>query len=121
MRFCYCPLYRAIFTFYFLVKADLLLHENVIALYIGLFSLPYWTHIIGNLKSYCPLYRAIFTNSPRIIFSTIRRNMETFLLSPSISGYFHGIEGEVVALPMKKLFPSISGYFHKYAKNVLEG
>ena len=75
----------------------------------------------GFQMRYCPLYRAIFTNSPRIIFSTIRRNMETFLLSPSISGYFHGIEGEVVALPMKKLLPSISGYFHKYAKNVLEG
>ena len=110
MRFCYCPLYRAIFTFYFLVKADLLLHENVIALYIGLFSLPYWTHIIGNLKSYCPLYRAIFTNMQktywkdeilicycplyRAIFTLLRRlrilNLTNIiLLLPSISGYFH--------------------------------
>ena len=59
---CYCPLYRAIFTF-INSKGYHGKNHKVIALYIGLFSqseenAPWIAEIF---ESYCPLYRAIFT------------------------------------------------------------
>ena len=52
----YCPLYRAVLLF---VSKKRRKNKNLIALYIGLFSLTISSTMRYRMQTYCPLYRAI--------------------------------------------------------------
>ena len=87
---CYCPLYRAIFTIH--QGSSSCITTKVIALYIGLFSRVHPRNDAdGDLV--IALYIGLFSHSMQ---NTKQLEQNAILLLPSISGYFHPYDPDLI-------------------------